>query len=600
MAVRLIVALALFFFLTEAAYGASIPPLPADRLPKAEKLNTGCFDKQILKAVSGGKLSCSVDKGATAGSPVVVDLGDDGVDESNDMGEFAVTNDPDSVVTEASDKVTVDLGKLISKVEMDTEGELETLIGDTTDVFTNNDTLPKANLPSAVAYGDEANAFTQLNEFKDVELDDQDATPVADRRLRVTGGEIRATDTSNTEGQYISAASIEQGTGSTLDADKVDGNEASVFSGTGSCSTNEFVTNVNSLAAPTCAQPSFSNLSGTATDTQLPSTVPYEDEANAFTQLNEFKDVELDDQAPTIVADRRLRVTGGKIRAADTSNTEGQYISAGSIEQGTGSTLDADKVDGNEASVFSGTGACGSNQFVTSINSLTTPTCTQPGFSDLSGIATDTQLPSTVPHEDEANAFTQLNEFKDVELDDQAATPTADRRLRVTDGFIRATTTANVEGQYISASSIEQGTGSGLDADKVDGNEASALSGTGSCASDKFVTSVNSLAAPTCTQPGFTNLSGTASDTQLGVYTGSATWDPADLADEAHEATTVTVTGADTNDQCVASLPSIGTNDMLLSCHIQADDTARVILKNVHGSNVNLSSDTVYVRVWSN
>jgi hypothetical protein len=59
------------------------------------------------------------------------------------------------------------------------------------------------------ALQEQANAFTLLNSFKDLELDDQDGTPIADRRLRCIDGEIKATDTSNVEGRYISRLSIE-------------------------------------------------------------------------------------------------------------------------------------------------------------------------------------------------------------------------------------------------------------------------------------------------------------------------------------------------------------------------------------------------------
>jgi hypothetical protein len=59
------------------------------------------------------------------------------------------------------------------------------------------------------ALQEQANTFTLLNSFKDLELDDQDGTPIADRRLRCIDGEIKATDTSNVEGRYISRLSIE-------------------------------------------------------------------------------------------------------------------------------------------------------------------------------------------------------------------------------------------------------------------------------------------------------------------------------------------------------------------------------------------------------
>jgi len=60
------------------------------------------------------------------------------------------------------------------------------------------------------ALQEQANVFTLLNRFKDVQLDDQDGTPVADRVLRTIDGLIRATSTGLVEGRHISKASIEQ------------------------------------------------------------------------------------------------------------------------------------------------------------------------------------------------------------------------------------------------------------------------------------------------------------------------------------------------------------------------------------------------------
>lgn len=57
--------------------------------------------------------------------------------------------------------------------------------------------------------------------------------------------------------------------------------------------------------------------------------------------------------------------------------------------------------------------------------------------------------------EQQANTFTLLNRFKDVQLDDQDGTPTANRRLRNIDARILATNDSNVEGRHISRLSIE-------------------------------------------------------------------------------------------------------------------------------------------------
>lgn len=54
-------------------------------------------------------------------------------------------------------------------------------------------------------------------------------------------------------------------------------------------------------------------------------------------------------------------------------------------------------LNGKEASgTFSGVGACGSNQWASTLNDGAAPTCTQPGFSSLSGAATDAQVPNNI------------------------------------------------------------------------------------------------------------------------------------------------------------------------------------------------------------
>ena len=50
------------------------------------------------------------------------------------------------------------------------------------------------------------------------------------------------------------------------------------------------------------------------------------------------------------------------------------------------------------ASTYSGAGACGANTFASTLNGNAAPTCTQPAFANLSGVATTAQIPTvTVP-----------------------------------------------------------------------------------------------------------------------------------------------------------------------------------------------------------
>ena len=48
------------------------------------------------------------------------------------------------------------------------------------------------------------------------------------------------------------------------------------------------------------------------------------------------------------------------------------------------------------ASSYSGVGACGVNTWASTLSDNAAPTCTQPGFSNLSGAATDAQVPNTI------------------------------------------------------------------------------------------------------------------------------------------------------------------------------------------------------------
>ncbi len=114
------------------------------------------------------------------GTPNILDLGDDGANESIDLVEFAVTGDTNSIFTEPlADKLLIALANnwpsadtadaldsdpsdcaaglfaaginaagvaqgctdLISETELDTEAELETQLTDVSNVFTNNDTI---------------------------------------------------------------------------------------------------------------------------------------------------------------------------------------------------------------------------------------------------------------------------------------------------------------------------------------------------------------------------------------------------------------------------------------------------------------------------
>lgn len=76
---------------------------------------------------------------------------------------------------------------------------------------------------------------------------------------------------------------------------------------------------------------------------------------------------------------------------------------------------------------------------------------------------------------------------------------------------------------------------------------------------------------------------------------GETTWDPGSIADGDDLSTTVTVTGAAVGDPCFASLSTLGANDVLISAHVQAADTVRVVLLNRTGGAFDAASGTLRV-----
>jgi hypothetical protein len=81
------------------------------------------------------------------------------------------------------------------------------------------------------------------------------------------------------------------------------------------------------------------------------------------------------------------------------------------------------------------------------------------------------------------------------------------------------------------------------------------------------------------------------------VLYGSKTWDPGNIANLSSANDTVTVTGASVGDVCSATLSTIGSRNMLITAHVQAADTVRVVLFNNEGAAVDLPSGTLRVKV---
>lgn len=113
-----------------------------------ESMGTACADGEIPKANATGGVNCSVDATGGGGSPVILDILDDGTNESSDLVEIAILNDTFNAFTEPiADKLQVDVAPFLMESELDSEAELEAQISGVTNIYTNNDgTLADDNL----------------------------------------------------------------------------------------------------------------------------------------------------------------------------------------------------------------------------------------------------------------------------------------------------------------------------------------------------------------------------------------------------------------------------------------------------------------------
>jgi len=103
-----------------------------------------------------------------------------------------------------------------------------------------------------------------------------------------------------------------------------------------------------------------------------------------------------------------------------------------------------------------------------------------------------------------------------------------------------------------------------------------------------------------------TNPSGGSLDgTQVGIHSVAVgqtafteTWNPSAIAAGSYEAQDVTVPGAAVGDFVMTSLTTILTNDMMISGHVSAADTVKVVLFNPTAGSINVGSGTLSVIVF--
>src|SRR5512139_1445842 len=93
---------------------------------------------------------------------------------------------------------------------------------------------------------------------------------------------------------------------------------------------------------------------------------------------------------------------------------------------------------------------------------------------------------------------------------------------------------------------------------------------------------------------------GSLTGTQIGIHSVAVgqvafteTFDAGSIAAAGYEAEDITVPGAAVGDFVMASLTTMLTNDMMLTAHVSAADTVKVILFNPTTGSINLASGTL-------
>jgi hypothetical protein len=181
------------------------------------------------------------------------------------------------------------------------------------------------------------------------------------------------------------------------------------------------------------------------------------------------------------------------------------------------------------AGTYSGVGACGANQWASTLNEGAAPTCTQPAFSNLSGSVAAAQLPSpgaTTKGGVEAETCSGNDKVSAINTDGTvtcSADQTGGGGVPTDADYVTATSNASLSAERV----LTAGTNTAIDTSVVgqikvnlsgthaDSFHTDAYSGVGACGANTWASTLSDNAAPTCTQPGFSNLSGSATDAQI-------------------------------------------------------------------------------------
>lgn len=82
------------------------------------------------------------------------------------------------------------------------------------------------------------------------------------------------------------------------------------------------------------------------------------------------------------------------------------------------------------------------------------------------------------------------------------------------------------------------------------------------------------------------------------LLVAAVAWNPPNILAGGYTSTTITVTGAEPGDLALASHDQIGAADVIVSAHVQAVDTVRVVIFNPTAGAINIAAGDLTVNVW--
>jgi hypothetical protein len=263
----------------------------------------------------------------------------------------------------------------------------------------------KAELPSDTVYtadNQELSNKTLVNPT----IKDVDATPIANRQLRVVDGEIIATDTTGTEGRYIRDTSI-KGTGTlvtSLNADKIDGFEgADLEKVVNKGVANGYAPLDANAKLPLTYLPSHthspSQITPQGSGSGLDADTLDGQHASAFAAATHTHDASAITSGRLSASRLPTSPNANRFLVVRTANSDPTYdtIQASDLPahthspsqitpQGSGSGLDADTVDGQHASAFAPASHTHTKSQITDLETITTtPTANAVPKADANG-----------------------------------------------------------------------------------------------------------------------------------------------------------------------------------------------------------------------